>query len=381
MFIARPALTLALIALAGAAQGQTVRTTQLATDAPTTLQPAGVQRVATTLPETMANLLLTGSLVIATNNAQQQIEVEVGPVPGEVRVFGVSSIPDGMVFTDVTAISLTTGRAQDFVEFRFFSEVVPAVTLNTGLGNSDTIFRYFIPFTLNPVSSSVNVIGNSANDKTFFEVISEADSFAAAWNVAHGNGDNETTASINSASPSSALAVDLFGTSGTGQDVLNANVISGAAAVDIGFGGTMGSGNDSAIVVIDEQSPGASTLALNLDLGAGLDVAEALVITRGGTADLAGSIRGGDGSDTLKALLEGAGSTSLTLDGGAGSDNLDSEYKGAVTGAPSLLGGSGNDLLKIVADQPDLLSPFIDGGTGFDEAIGFGTIVNVEQIN
>ena len=372
--------TLALLTIAGTTQAQSFQNGGPIVNSPTRTA-AGQFISETSLFDTMNFLATTGTLTIVTNNAQQQIEVEVGPASGEVRVFGVDSIPDGMVFTDVTAISLTTGFAQDFVEFRFFAELNPSVSLNTGAGNSDTIFRYFTPATLIPVTSDVTVRGGAGQDKAFFEVISEADSFAANWNVIHGNGNNETVASVNSASPSSALAISLYSTSGTGQDKLDAQILSGAAAVDIDFGGVMGSGNDAAIVSIDEQNPGATTLALSLDLGAGFDVAEALAVTRGGTADFVGSILGGDGADSLKTLLEGAGSTSLTLSGGAGADNIDSEYKGNVAGSPQLLGGTGNDLLKIVADQPEILNPFIDGGPGFDIAIGFGTFVNVEQIN
>ncbi|MBL0921155.1 MAG: hypothetical protein IBJ10_03390 [Phycisphaerales bacterium] len=56
-------------------------------------------------------------------------------------------------------------------------------------------------------------------------------------------------------------------------------------------------------------------------------------------------------------------------------------FKGTVTGAPRLLGGNSNDELKIVVDGPRVCTPFLDGGPGFDKAIGFGTIINCEDIN
>ncbi len=110
------------------------------------------------------------TLVLTTNNEQQQIEVEVGPQPGEVRVYGIDGIPSGTLFTGVTAIDLTTGRAQDYVEFRVYATVIPSIRVDTGAGNSDVKFIYFLPFSVAPVVSDVEVVGNAANDKVGFEV-------------------------------------------------------------------------------------------------------------------------------------------------------------------------------------------------------------------
>jgi hypothetical protein len=358
----KPTAFVTLAALTAAAAGQAA-------------QPASPSPVLTAM-----NNLSTGGLVLTTNNQQQQIEIEIGPVPGEVRVFGISGIPDSP-FVGVTSISLTTGSAQDYVEFRVFSAEAPSITLNTGRGNSDVKFIYATPAGQGPASSEVSVIGGSGEDKVAFEVISEAESFSASWDVRQAGANNEVTAVVASYNPSASLTVDLFSTAGAGQDKVDVNILSAAASTNINVAGQTGGGNDSAIVVIDEQAPGATNLTMGLNLGAGQDVAEILAVTRGGTAAFTGSVLGGADSDTLKSLLEGAGSSALTLNGGPGADYLDAEYKGAVSGAPRLLGGDGNDFLKIVAEQRALMTPFLNGGLGFDEAIGFGTIVNVEQIN
>lgn len=359
---ARRIVVASLLAAAGAASGQTIQS-------------------ATALPTVLGELFNTGTLVIVTNNQHQQIEIEVGPVAGEVSVFGVDGIPSGMTFPGVTAVELTTGSGQDFVEFRMFGTELPPVTVSTGSNNSDVKFIYETPFNVTPVTSEVTVNGLGGNDIVNFEVISDADSFDASWTVNHGNGNNETNATVLSAAPSSALGIDLSSNTGSGLDKLTASILSGAATVDIGFGGSLGFNNDIAILSIDEQSPGATTVNLGLDLSRGFDTAEILAVTRGGTVDFNGTVLGGTGSDSLKSLIDGGGSSSLVLDGGPGADSLDSEYKGEVTGAPALLGAGGNDFLKIVADQPAFMTPFIDGGAGIDTAIGFGTIVNVENIN
>lgn len=322
-----------------------------------------------------------GVLELVTSNGQQQIEVEVGPVAGEVRVSGIAGVSGSTTFTGVTAIDLRTGRAQDFVEFRIFAAEIPAITVNTGAGDSDVKFIYATPFTLLPVSSDVTVIGGTGNDKVAFEVISEADDFTAVWAVNHGAGENEASASVLSEMATTSLSLDMTYNGGNGKDKLEFVTITSAAATELRYAGTMRGGEDSAIFSAEELEPGSMTQDFSITLGDGDDVAEAITVLRGGTGTLSGALAGGRGGDVLKMLFEGDGSTSLVLNGNGGNDELDSEYKGAVTGAPSLLGGSGNDKLKIVAEQPGLMVPFINGGPGFDEAIGFGRIVNVEQIN
>lgn len=337
-------------------------------------------------PKTTSRGLLTtlqnpGLLQLVTNNAQQQIEVTIGPAAGEVRVSGVDRIPSDMIFTDITTIDLRTGSGTDFVEFRFLSEVIPEVIVNTGAGESDVKFTYEIPFSFSAALASATVIGGTSNDKVNFYVNSSAPSFAASWNVAHGNGNNEVTASVNATNPSELLSINLNSTSGTGQDKLELVAISNADMLNIAVGGTMGSNNDSALVSIDGLAPATSTTSLNLDLGAGADAAEISEINRGGLSSASGRISGGDGIDALVFKSEASGTVNVELNGGTGNDLADMQLKGDITGAPKFLGGTGNDELKLVVDGPRTAAPFFDGGPGFDKAIGFGTFVNIEQIN
>ena len=107
------------------------------------------------------------------------------------------------------------------------------------------------------------------------------------------------------------------------------------------------------------------------------------LVSRGGNADVSGFVRAGGGDDTVTSLLEalGTGSYNARLEGAAGLDVLDIELKGLISGSPMILAGDGNDLLKLVADQPGLATPTLNGGPGFDEGIGFGTFISVEKIN
>lgn len=321
-------------------------------------------------------------LEIRTNNGQQQIEVVVGPVAGEVSVSGFET-PEGLsMFTGITSIVIITGTAQDFVQVRFTSEVVPDVSINTGGGLSDLIFSYEFPYAIGTATvSNVTVTGSGSSDKVAFNMLGATSSFVGNWNVQCAGGDNEITINIDSPEASDLLGVTLNTGAAGGQDKVVANIKSFASVLNLGFTGTMGGGVDSALVFVDGLGPATTTASYNFDLGAGNDVAETTIISRGGTATMSGVLTGGNGFDNLKLLLEGDGRVDLQMTGDAGIDFLDMELKGAVQGSPRLVAGTGNDELKLVVDGPRIATPFLDGGPGFDKAIGFGTIINCEEIS
>ncbi len=320
-----------------------------------------------------------GALVITTNDAQQQIQIEVGPVIGQVRVFGISGFSDDPI-DGVTSISLTTGRAQDYVEFRVFSEVVPDITVNTGRGHSDVKFIYMLASTSATVATNVVVNGDSAEDKVDFLVESEAAGFISSWTVNGGSSKNEVKATVISPNASDLLDVGLNVAMGDSDDTLDVSITADASLATLNLSGAMGSGEDFAGVSVEQLDQGASDVNLALDMGGSKDDADLKVIGRGGETNASGTVLGGSSDDTLKFTGEGSGALNLTLSGDDGNDYLDIAGKGDVTGTPTLLGGNGNDFLKIVIDGPQIATPLLDGGAGFDSAIGFGTIINCEDV-
>lgn len=329
----------------------------------------------------LAQVGTPGLLSINATNGQQQIEVTIGPVPGEVRVQGVSGISSNTVFTGITSIRVRTGSFTDFVAFRSRSTVVPQIWVNTAGGDSDVIVDYEVPGTSAPVSTEVTVIGGGGNDKVAFLVDSRAASFTSSWNVDHRGGNNEAVASVQSPDASDLLSIDFSNITGAGKDKFETFIVHRAAAVDVSLDGLLGKNEDLASLGIDSVDPSNITVELALDLGDGKDSMNTNILSRGGATDIAGSVIGGQGLDTMGMTLESDGSVELTLDGGAGADFLDMFFKGVVTGNPRLLGGNSNDELKIVVDGPRVCTPFLDGGPGFDKAIGFGTIINCEDVN
>jgi hypothetical protein len=320
------------------------------------------------------------ALVLTTNDAQQQIEVVIGPADGQVKVVGINGGGE-QNFSNVGSLRLVTGASLDAVTFAIRTPVPPQLTVETGLGESDVKFVYdVVPSTRNAVTN-VLVLGGPQNDKVLFEGVALSRSFASTWAARLGEGDNEVVAKMNQPNAATFTNVWLSAETGSGQDKVECDIISNALAQDLRVSGSTGAGNDSGIIKFDGQRAATTAATFGLDLGAGQDQAESLFISRGGQVTLAGEVRGGEGDDTIKMLLEGNGIANATLQGDGGNDYLDMELKGNVRGETRHLGGAGDDFLKLIVVGPRRIVPFMDGGPGIDAAIGFGTIVNVEQVD
>ncbi len=323
-----------------------------------------------------------GAMTINTSAyaTDQHMEIEVGPVPGEVRLSGVLGAPATQYF-GISSIDLTAGPRNDYVEFRIFTGDAPAITASTGAGNSDVKVLYELASSIMDASSSVTIVGGAGEDKAFFGVHSFARAFAANWVTLQGAGTNETFGSIDSPEASQLMSVSLASTGTTGIDKYELEVKSNAAAINLNASPNTGAGNDSAVVKIDTLGTGTTNAATVATLGAGVDVFELTNISRGGPANFSGNVNGGADSDTIKFNSEANGRVLMAFNGALGNDNVDFYAKGTVTGRPRLLGAGGDDYLKLVIDGSRVATPFIDGGAGFDIAFGFGTIINCEQVN
>lgn len=313
----------------------------------------------------------------ATN---QQMEIRIGPVAGQVRLFGVIGAPS-TTYNGITSIDLTTGPRDDYVEFRIFTGNAPRIRASTGLGNSDVKVLYELASSITTATSTVAVIGGPGNDKVAFGVHSFARNFYANWNTQQGIGDNESIATIDSPESSQVMSVAFNALGGSGKDNHEIEVKSRAASIVLNSRSTTGANNDSSIVKVDTSGAGTLRATTYASLGDGVDVFELTNISRGGPAFFYGNLNGGAGNDVIKFSSEASGQIFTTFNGSLGNDEIDFFAKGVVTGTPRLLGEGGNDKLKLVVDGPRVASPFIDGGPGYDIAQGFGTIINCEEVN
>jgi len=326
---------------------------------------------------------MAGALVIVTDNEGQEIEIDIGPETGKVRVWGVDGIPSGAVFEGVTSLSLTTGAGTDAIFIRVFALEVMPISVNTNAGNSDVKIRYELAESSQTATTDVVVTGGTGEDKAAFEVESLAAGFVATWTVSGLSGNNEATAVINSPEDSDLMSVDFDFTASGGLDKYVFDVISFAQSAQFGLSADTGGADDLAVVTLDNFASGSDTdAAFALRLGTGGDTSEIVVNSPGGTADLTGSSLGGSGDDLLKLVQEANGRINLRLNGQGGHDYVDVFAKGSnVRGTPRLLGAGGNDFLKLFVDGPHVATPIIDGGAGYDIAYGFGTIINCEEVN
>jgi hypothetical protein len=313
----------------------------------------------------------------ATN---QQMEIRVGPIAGQVRLSGVIGAPS-TTYNGITSIDLTTGPRDDYVEFRIFTANAPRIRATTGLGNSDVKVLYNLPSSVALASSTVAIIGGPGNDKVFFGVHSFARNFYANWNTQQGIGDNETIASIDSPESSQVMSVAFNAVGGSGKDKHEVEVKSRAASIVLNTRSTTGANNDSSIVKVDTSGAGTLSATTYASLGDGVDVFELTNISRGGPASFYGNLSAGARNDVIKFTSEASGQIFTTFNGSLGNDEIDFFAKGVINGTPRLIGEAGNDKLKLVVDGPRVASPLINGGPGYDIAQGFGTIINCEEVN
>ncbi len=364
------------------APARVVRNARTTPNAPVAVAPRQPNRQATRqTPAAPTQRATRGqSLSLTTNDSQQQIEVVIGPAQGVVKVVGINGGSE-QNFSNVGALSLTTGANLDAITFTIRTATPPQIVVNTGFGDSDVKFVYAVGQGGTGAVTDVLVLGGPNNDKVLLEGVVLAPSLSALWTARLGDGDNEVVAKVEQPNAAAFTNAWVVAETGAGIDKLVFDVISAARGQDLRVSASLGDSNDSAMFKFDGQRAASTSTFLDMNMGAGQDQAEAVLISRGGQVSMTGGIRGGSGDDNVRVLIEGAGVVDASLEGDEGDDYLDMELKGNVRGATRHLGGFGNDFLKLVVVGPRRLTPFMDGGPGIDAAIGFGQIVNVEQVD
>ncbi|HEX2839012.1 MAG TPA: hypothetical protein VHN77_12895, partial [Phycisphaerales bacterium] len=324
-------------------------------------------------------------LRLVSNNAGQQININIGPVTGTVQVFGLNG--QDATYTGVSSLEVETGSGQDFVEVRVRGVAPMPVSINTRANNSDVKFVYEMPNTTSTaVAHAVTVLGEGGNDKVTFEGVIRPRFFFSNWTVRQGGGNNEVFVTTSTTTNVRTNDQRLDTVSGSGEDVVAVNVESLAPRNYLLVRALTGQANDSVVMNFNGQFSGVTpsvpnTIRFFVDQNAGLDVCEANIVSRGRSANVAGTMIGGSGDDFLKLLLDGNGSVDTVMNGRANNDTVDVELKGTISGTPQLQGFTGDDYLKVVHTNGQVLTtPIVDGGDNFDRAVAFGTIVNVENL-
>lgn len=354
MNVVRRASILALVALAGAA-------------APAMAQGTAVQ--------------VGGSLTITTGAAQDDFSVIVGPVAGEVLIFGIPNVTEGVPFVGVTEINISTGLQEDKVRVETFSEVIPTVRINTGEGNGLVEIEMTVPPALLPVVSNLSIVGGGAEDRVYARINSLANNLRANWGINGGNGLNESSIIVESTQRSAGVGLNLDARGGLGQDKFQVDFFTATQVVDYFLTGLTGAGDDEINLNVFNDRPATVRTNFRVDMGAGLDKLQGNLVALNGTSSLSGAILGGDGNDIIDFNCESNVIGGLLMDGGNGNDYTKLNITQALRGVPRQNGGAGDDLMELFVQGARLATPQIDGGPGFDIFNGFGNTVNVEQVN
>ncbi|MDX2147703.1 MAG: hypothetical protein SFZ23_09295 [Planctomycetota bacterium] len=328
--------------------------------------------------------LVGGRLTITTNNAEQNVKVEMKEAPGVARLFGFQGVLDGTAYAGVTGVTINTGAARDRVEFDIETRVSVDLRVNSGAGELESKTQVKVLPAAVPVVAGIAYTSLPGALKL---VNVEVDNEAANARVSIDTGNaTEVNAKVLSDDPSNSLNV-AFNARGAKTTV---ELASAASVLDVSLSGAHATPGSEVKHVIGQLRPATVRVSNNVTLSSGSDKLESKVAAPGSSVTIVGAARGGDGDDLALFEIEGASVVNgLSLEGGAGNDLLSNQTKGVFqlsqTVGARILAGPGDDLLILTTDTairgtglPNDVQNVIDGGEGFDLYNAFGLIRNCE---
>ena len=150
-----------------------------------------------------------GKLSLVTDASDQNVRLEVGPIVGEVRVYGFPGISDGTSFTGITSASVKTGGGNDqfALDAQTFADF--AVAVDTGVGELSTTVQWKVGQSANPIAANFELVTLSGPNQ-FANVEFVNDAAKAKINARVGVATASTT-KILSVDPTETLDVGFFG--------------------------------------------------------------------------------------------------------------------------------------------------------------------------
>lgn len=300
-------------------------------------------------------------------------KIIVGPAAGMVTVFGVTGVPDGTLYTNVSGIDWSSGdgthrlvfevnQAADFdinvvtatgdtavdvkwvVPVGSMAAITPSFALATGSGmkkvqvqlesfGRDVAFAIGTNFGAGPAEfkgelqfkqGSVNASGRM--DLNFGTGFSKAelliDSEAQNLNLAlTPRFMSELSTKVLSDDPSSSARVSFNPTAVSGGSKIGFEMLSAAPSVALDYGVTGGAGMDEVLLSLSTLQTASVTSVVNANLGQGNDK---LGLSYKGLPTSSFAVSGplsmGGGDDEASLLIEGMASNNLALDCGEGID-------------------------------------------------------------
>ena len=267
-----------------------------------------------------ATELNAGRLIVRGTTANDEIQLQVGPAPGEVVVLKAPGVAEGTRFIGVNAILVASGDSfSDKVEIKAELTSDLAITIDTGRGGDE--MKLDMKALAGTVNVRVEVLGSSGQNKLEWLVDSAAQALGISLVVNTLAGNDDLVVKIEADEPSARLAVNLATMTGTSDDAVEAVIKSAAAVVDLNVTGDLSAGSDKVKVELDQLTPSQVTANLNVELSGSDDSGEISIKGSNARLTVNGRLSAGQGNDALKLLVEGAAGGTPVLDGGIGQDS------------------------------------------------------------
>lgn len=267
----------------------------------------------------------TPLLTVNGTAATDDIQLQVGPVAGEVTVLKAPGVADGTRFTGVRELVVASGNGTaDKVVIK--GEVSGALPIRVNAGSGGDEVQLETKALSGAANLQVTFSGGSGNNKLAWLVPSAAQALTVSLTMSTTTGNDEVLLAVDAGAPSTRLAVQVNTNLGAANDKLETFITSAASVVNLAVATKGGVGNDLAKVVLDQVAVGRATANLNLLLEGGSDSSEILLKGSQTTTTMRGTLSGGGGNDTLTLLTEGPTRGSFRLTGGAGVDACSATY-------------------------------------------------------
>lgn len=263
--------------------------------------------------------LNAGVLTVTGIAGDDEIQLQVGPTPGQVVVLKAPGVTDGTIFNGVQRIVVANGPgASDKVEIKAELTSDLAITIETDRG--DDSIKLETKALGGTVNARVDVSGISGKNTVEWLVDSEAQNLGLTFTNNSITGIDDLILKVEADNPSARLAVNLAANTGISDDNIEAVIKSAAAVVDLNIAADAGNGYDKLKLELDQLTPAQISADFAIDMSALDDNVEIALKGSSSTAVVNGRISGSTNNDSLVLFVEGAASGAPVLDGGHGLD-------------------------------------------------------------
>lgn len=319
------------------------------------------------------------TLSLATGSGSDDVRFELGPGPGAVRVYGVSGVGSGTLYTGITEIQLDTNAGSDKVTVLGALVADMDFDFDTGTDSDQVFFQFHVPASATLVRARLRVDSGTGGDQIVHEIVNSAPTFLLDTAATMQSGGDVMVVKLDSQALSvRRLGVWIDADLGAEADVLDVEVKSSARTAQFSVA-DQPSTEDESVTIVWDQTPRPGSVVGNFDLRSGSVSAD--LKGEGSLFRTVGQIVGGANDDDITLKVDGRLiATDLVLEGGSGNDSIELLVGLDLTGDPLLSGGFGDDYLKLIIERDQFTNqgiPTIDGGPGSDICDAPGVIANV----